>query len=240
VSATAAGAAARRTADPYRDLAVIDARAPRFNQAVVGGLALLGVATGWWPLFALVALQLTLGLALGRRWCLPCVLYFEVVQPRLGEGPLEDSRPVRFANQLGAAFLWSAAAASALGAARLGLALGGLVAALALLASTTGRCVGCAVYRGLARVRGVRSLALLRLDLAELGVPVGAAAVVQFSHPLCADCRSSATRLRGAGRLLVEVDVSRRPDLARRYGVAVVPLAVEVAGDGRVVRRLAG
>ena len=25
-----------RTADPYRDLDVIDARAPRFNQAVVG------------------------------------------------------------------------------------------------------------------------------------------------------------------------------------------------------------
>ena len=35
-----------RTADPYRDLDVIDARAPRFNQAVIGGLALVAVVTG--------------------------------------------------------------------------------------------------------------------------------------------------------------------------------------------------
>ena len=66
---------AARTADPYRDLAVIDARAPRFNQAVIGLLALAGVLTGWWDLFALGALQLTLGLTLGRRWCLPCLFY---------------------------------------------------------------------------------------------------------------------------------------------------------------------
>jgi hypothetical protein len=38
----------------------------------------------------------------------------------------------------------------------------------------------------------------------------------------------------------VLVDVSRRPDLARKYGVAVVPLAVEVGADGAVRRRLAG
>ena len=30
-----------RTADPYRDLAVIDSRAPCFNQTVVGSLSLL-------------------------------------------------------------------------------------------------------------------------------------------------------------------------------------------------------
>jgi hypothetical protein len=34
------------------------------------------------------------------------------------------------------------------------------------------------------------------------------------------------------------VDVSRRPDLARKYGVAVVPLAVAVAHDGRVTGRV--
>ena len=43
-----------RTADPYRDLDVIDARAPRANQTVVGLVALAGVVTGsggcwrWW------------------------------------------------------------------------------------------------------------------------------------------------------------------------------------------------
>jgi hypothetical protein len=155
VTTPSGGAALRpRTADPWRDLAVIDERAPRVNQAVVGGLAALGVATGWWPLFALVALQLTLSFTLGRRWCLPCLLYFSVLQPRLGEGRLEDSRPPRFANQVGAAFLWTATGAAALGHARVGLELGGVVAALALLGATTGLCVGCAIYRGIAALRG--------------------------------------------------------------------------------------
>ena len=144
-------------ADPYRDLAVIDARAPRFNQATVGVVSLLGVVSGWWVLFALLALQLTLGLLLGRRWCLPCVFYFEVVQPRIGEGSLEDSRPPRFANQVGAVFLWAATASSLLGLSRVGLSLGAIVAALALLAATTGFCAGCVLYRIGARLRGVRT-----------------------------------------------------------------------------------
>ena len=74
-----------RTADPYRDLDVIDARAPRANQTVVGLVALAGVVTGEWWLLALVAAQLALGLTLGRRWCLACVAYFELLQPRIGE-----------------------------------------------------------------------------------------------------------------------------------------------------------
>ena len=94
-----------RRADPYRDTEVIDERAPRVNQAVVGTVALVAVVTGWWLLPVLLALQLALGLTLGRRWCLACVFYFEVLQPRLGEGPLEDSRPPRFANMVGLGFL---------------------------------------------------------------------------------------------------------------------------------------
>src|SRR3954452_22196724 len=104
-----------RTADPYRNLDVIDANAPRFNQAVIGSLALVAFLTGWWPLLAILAAQLAIGLTLGRRWCLACVAYFELVQPRVGEGSVEDSRPPRFANKVGVAFL---------GAASLGLGLG--------------------------------------------------------------------------------------------------------------------
>jgi hypothetical protein len=137
----------RRAADPYRDLDVIDSRAPRFNQAVVGLLSLLAVLTGWWWLLGVLALQLAVGLTLGRRWCLPCLAYFELVQPRFGEGPLEDSRPPRFANMVGVAFLGGATLASALGAATLGLVLGSLVAALALLAAATGFCAGCEAYK---------------------------------------------------------------------------------------------
>jgi hypothetical protein len=227
------------TAHPYHDTDVIDARAPRFNQAVVGTVGVLALLSGWWWLFGLLALQLTLGLVLGRRWCLPCVFYFQVVQPRLGEGRVEDARPPRFANLVGAVLLWATVVADAVGASLLGMVLGALVAGLALLAAITGLCVGCGAYRLLARVRGVRAGEVGAVDLAELGVPVGRVAVVQFTHPLCSDCRALGQRLARGERPVVTVDVSKRPDLARRYHVAVVPTAFTVASDGSVVERLA-
>ena len=112
-----------RTADPYRDLDVIDSRAPRFNQTAVGVVSLLAVVTGWWPLLTLLAAQLAIGLRFGRRYCLPCVAYFEIVQPRLGEGLIEDSRPPRFANQVGLAVLGAASVAYLLGLTTVGPAL---------------------------------------------------------------------------------------------------------------------
>jgi fatty acid desaturase len=138
---------AERVADPYRDLDVIDSRAPRFNQATIGLLSALAVATGAWWLLGLLALQLAVGLTFGRRYCLPCLAYFELVQPIFGEGPLEDSRPPRFANLVGLVFLGAAAASWALGLATVGAVLGGLVAALALLAAATGFCTGCEAYK---------------------------------------------------------------------------------------------
>src|SRR5947199_3911951 len=136
-----------RSADPYRDTHVIDSRAPRTNQAVIGVLSLLAVATGWWWLLALLALQLGVGLTFGRRFCLTCVAYFELIQPRFGQGPLEDSRPPRAANIVGLVVLTAASLAYALGATVAGIALGALVAALALLAAITGFCTGCEAYK---------------------------------------------------------------------------------------------
>jgi uncharacterized protein DUF4395 len=137
----------KRLADPYRDLDVIDSRAPRFNQATIGLLAALAIATGWWWLLTLLGLQLLVGLTLGRRFCLPCLAYFELVQPRFGEGALEDARPPRFANFVGAVFLTAATVAFAAGLTTLGAVLGGIVAALALLAASTGFCTGCEAYK---------------------------------------------------------------------------------------------
>lgn len=137
----------KRLADPYRDLDVIDSRAPRFNQATIGTLAALAVATGSWWLLALLAAQLVVGLTLGRRFCLACVAYFELLQPRVGEGPLEDARPPRFANLVGAVVLTAATAFYAAGFAVVGAALGALVAVLALLAAATGFCTGCEAYK---------------------------------------------------------------------------------------------
>src|SRR4051812_48424957 len=137
----------RRRAHPYDDTDVIDSRAPRANQAVVGTLSLVAVVSGWWWLLALLALQLAVGLTFGRRYCLPCVAYFALIQPRFGEGPLEDARPPRAANIVGLVVLTGASVAYAAGAPTLGLALGMLVAALALLAAITGFCTGCEAYK---------------------------------------------------------------------------------------------
>ena len=134
-------------ADPYRDLDVIDSRAPRFNQATVGVLSVVAVATGWWWLLVALAAQLSVGLTLGRRFCLPCVAYFELVQPRFGEGRLEDARPPRFANLVGAVVLTAAGASYVAGLDTLGAVLGGLVAVLALAAAATGFCTGCELYK---------------------------------------------------------------------------------------------
>jgi hypothetical protein len=228
-----------RTADPYRDLDVIDARAPRFNQAVVGALSLVTALTGWWGFVAALALQLTIGLRFGRRYCLPCLFYFEVVQPRIGEGELEDARPPRFANVVGAVFLAAAATAYATGFVFLGTVLAGMVAALALLAATTGLCVGCEIYKLAARMRGVKPGGAQRIDLGELGAEPRTELVVQFTHPLCSGCGTLQRRLSQEGHEVVLVDVSKRRDLASKYGVTLVPFALKVRPDGAVLERIA-
>ena len=124
------------------------------RSAIVGALSLIAVITGWWPILGVVGAQLAIGLAFGRRYCVPCLLYFEVIQPRIGEGPIEDSRPPRFANLVGAIFLLGATAAYLAGFGGVGLVLGTIVAALALLAASTGLCVGCEMYRIAAKTRG--------------------------------------------------------------------------------------
>ncbi len=234
---------ALRRADPYRDLDVIDSRAPRFNQATVGLLSLVVVLTGWWPILAVLASQLAIGLRFGRRWCLPCVAYFELVQPRFGEGPIEDSRPPRFANQVGLAVLSTASVAYAVGLSGVGFTLAALVTVLALLAAATGLCVGCEIYRIGARLRGIRTRRFDRVDLANLGVAPAATdedaeTVIVFSHPLCSACREIEGELRASRRRFVAVDVRERPDLARRYGIGLVPTAVTVRRDGTVTGHL--
>ena len=228
-----------RRADPYRDTDVIDSRAPRVNQTVVALLALATLFTGS-PIFvALQAAQLWIGLTLGRRFCLSCLFYFEVLQSRIGEGPIEDSRPPRFANLVGAIFLTASTVAYVIGLAAVGAVLAGIVAALAALAAATGLCAGCEMYRVAARLRGIRPGPLARVDLADFGAAPRGEIVVQFTHPLCTDCRTLEDELRAQGREVVTVDVAKRPELARKYGIALVPTAVAVAPGGIVTARIA-
>lgn len=228
-----------RTADPYRDLDVIDARAPRFNQAVVGFGALLAALTGWWLLLPFLAAMLGIGLLGGRRYCLPCVIYFELIQPRIGEGPIEDARPPRCANGLGFMFLTAASAAYVMEMATIGLALSGVVAGLAFLAAATGLCVGCQAYRIEARLRRIRGRRLDYVDLVDLGADptlqnADQPVTVLFSHPLCTDCRKAEAELAASSRPHHVIDVQKRPDLARKYGIALVPAMVQVSRGGAV------
>ena len=228
-----------RTADPWRDIDVIDEHAARFGQGTTGVVALLGVVFGWPLAWALMSAQLLIGVTLGRRFCLPCLAYFLLVQPRLGEGPLEDSRPPRLANAIGTVVLGSAAAAWWLGAETVGLVLGGLVAFLALLSASTGFCAGCELYKLGARLRGISPRHHDRIDTADLDGAASSGAYVEFTHPLCADCREWERRLAAEPEPLLIFDVRDRPDLARKYGIAVVPTVFRVGSDGAVLERLA-
>ncbi len=215
-------------------------RAPRFNQATVATVTLIGLLSGWWGLIALMGLQLIVGLRFGRRACLPCVFYFEFIQPRFGEGEVEDARPPRLANQMGAVFLSASAISFALGFVGLGQILGGMVAALATLAVTTGFCAGCEIYKFVARLRGIKPGSVEHIDLAEVGgASDGGQVVVQFTHPLCSGCHEVERQLTLDGHRLVMVDVSKRRDLAEKYHVSIVPTALAVEADGRVLERLA-
>ena len=233
-------ATAARTADPYRDLDVIDARGPRTNQAVVFATTLAGIVLGLPIIWALMALQLLIGLTFGRRFCLPCLAYFELIQPRFGEGRLEDSRPPRLANQMGFVFLSVAAASWWLGAETLATVLAALVATLALVGALTGFCAGCELYKLSARLRGISARNHDRVDPADFG-GFGAAdrTILQFTHPICSDCREWDERSAAGPEPRVRIDVRELPALAEKYGIAVVPTILAVDGEGTVVERLA-
>jgi hypothetical protein len=229
----------RRTADPYLDTDVVDERAPRTNQAAVALLTIAALATGAWWLAGLMGVQLAIGLVFGRKFCLPCVFYFEVLQPVLGEGEIEDARPPRFANILGAVFLIAASLLHMAGLPTLGWMLIGVVALLATVAVATGFCLGCTMYKVIAHLRGVRpGSSHERLDPADFQLDGNAVSIVQFTHPLCSDCHKVEGELRASGHTPVLVDVSKRSDLAHKYNVGVVPLALEVAPDGKVLQRI--
>ena len=64
------------------------------------------------------------------------------------------------------------------------------------------------------------------------------AARVAAAMPGFVDTVRQWQREAGVGTL-VKLDVRERPDLARKYGIAVVPTVLAVAADGEVLERLA-
>ena len=226
-----------RSAHPYRDTDVIDVRAPRVNQAVIGSLSLVAVLASVEWLLPLLAAQLAIGLTFGRQYCLPCLFYFEVLQPRLGEGPLEDSRPPRFANVVGVVFLTAASVAVYAGAETLGWVLASIVAALALLAATTGICMGCEMY--LLWVR-LRHLVPTRLDPNDVGLRGDGVTILGFASRYCLACQQWERVLEDENLPWVKLDVGERPDLVRRYRIAHTPQLLAVTPAGDVLERVEG
>ncbi|HJV04623.1 MAG TPA: thioredoxin family protein [Actinomycetota bacterium] len=74
-------------------------------------------------------------------------------------------------------------------------------------------------------------------DLIPLGVTEPA--VVQFTSPACAPCRTAAPHLRRAadreGMPYLQVDVAERPELAAVLGIRTVPTIAVTGAGGRVV-----
>jgi hypothetical protein len=136
---------------------LIDPRAPRFGQGVVGAGALLAFALDAPLALPILALLLAAGALLGPSANPLAILWRRALVPALKLGAparLKDAAPVRFAQLVGFGFLAAASVALlVLSAPLAGWALTLLVAALALLAAVTDICVGCEVYVLLAKAK---------------------------------------------------------------------------------------
>lgn len=221
---------------------LIDSRAPRTNQALVAVLVLAAWLAGQPWVLAALSLALYVGVSAGRRWIPAYWLYFGAIQPRFGEGPLEDERAPSFAQGMGSTGLFAAFVFVQAGAPAVGWFLAVSLAAAALFAAATGICLGCRTYRFGAMVRRIRPLRVSRIEPSDVGLGSasnGGRAIVGFSHPLCYDCQVWERRLAEGSTPFVRVDVRERPEMARRYGIALLPTLFEVEPDGTVVRQLA-
>ena len=136
---------------------MVDPNIPRFSQGMVVLVTAPSFLVDVWYPIPLLAVVLAAGSLWGIRAMLFGQVYLSAVRPLLGIGPpsqLEPAAPPRFAQTLGAIFLAAASVAFLAGAGTLGWALVLIVTALALLAVTTGLCVGCEIYLLIARTRG--------------------------------------------------------------------------------------
>ena len=128
----------------------VDPRAVRLNAAatsLVLAAALLApipVAAG---LLCLQALVFAIAAFVDLRLSPPSLVFARLVRPRLGEpAELEDSRPPRFAQQVGLAFVLLALVGIATGVPALFLAATALALVAALLNAAVGLCLGCEMY----------------------------------------------------------------------------------------------
>lgn len=128
---------------------LVDPRQPRVGQAITGTVLAAGFLLDWPVVIPVIAGILAGPSLLGARANLYAHV-FRLVKRLLRWGPpaeLEEAAPPRFANTLG--FLFTGVAAVLYfgpGIPGVAWVLALVVSALALLAATTGLCVGCELY----------------------------------------------------------------------------------------------
>ena len=134
-----------------RPVPMVDPRQPRLGQGITGASLLLGFLLDQ-PLILPVLAVVLAAASLGGPALNPYAQLFRGIRAAGWVGPpreLEEAAPPRFSNTLGFAFLTAASLAYYLPEDPLrsvAWGLGLLVSALALLAATTGLCVGCEMY----------------------------------------------------------------------------------------------
>ena len=122
---------------------------------VAGGvvlLSLLGLATGWMWLLALMAAGFWLRVASGPRFSPLGLLATKLIAPRLGEPRLVPGPPKRFAQSIGAVTTTTGALlALVFGLDAAGYAVFAIMTVFATLESVFALCVGCQIFALLIR-----------------------------------------------------------------------------------------
>ena len=130
---------------------MVDPRQPRLGQGITGATLLVGFLLDLPLVFPVLAVILAAA-TFGGPALNPYAQLFRAVRAAGWIGPpreLEEAAPPRFANTLGFAFLTAVSLVYYLPDEPLRVVawgLGLLVSALALLAATTGLCLGCELY----------------------------------------------------------------------------------------------
>jgi hypothetical protein len=139
--------------------AQVDPRAPRFGQGVTSVFTVAAIALQAPALVYAIAVLLAVPVLSGWRIDPYRVCWQRGVRSVVGPPPeLETAAPHRFARLMGALFTGAGALALLGGATLLGFGLVAVVTVLALLAATTGFCLGCRLY---GQVRLVQRLGVL-------------------------------------------------------------------------------
>ena len=118
-----------------------------------------------------------------------------------------------------------------------------LVAALALVAAAS--VIGFVLRSRSGRVRHGSGDTVRAADVAA-GAPFGdRATLVQFSTEFCSRCPQTRTLLSEVaasrhGVVHLDVDLTHRPDLARRFSVLQTPTTLVLDGNGAVRARIGG